>query len=168
MEVQVSDGHSTTTHATKANIEQAIQQEIKARFAFGNSAPISRTLLGLELHYLENSELAFSIVNGTFPILDELDEATKLILHEIGIMGSKVLRGQFASSLTITSEDYIHYHRRIRESTSSSPLGLHLGHGKAAAFSEALATIHATQMNLIIRSGVHPKRWGTALQVLLE
>ena len=83
-------------------------------------------------------------------------------------MGSKVLQGNFSPNLQITASDYILYHKRIREATSSSPSGLHLGHGKAAAFSDILAQTHATQMNLIIRSGIHPTRWGTALQVLLE
>jgi hypothetical protein len=122
----------------------------------------------VELRYLNNTETALSIINGSFSIPDELDDATKLILREIGIMGSKVLEGQFSPNLTITAEDYILYHKRLRESTSSSPSGLHIGHGKAAACSDMLAATHAAQMNLIIRSGVHPSRWGSALQVLLE
>ena len=168
MEVQVRERDKITTFTTKQDIERAIQSEVKERFALGNSAPISRTLLGTDLRYLNNADVAFSIINGSFTIPDELDDATKLILREIGIMGSKILEGNFLPTLEITAADYVHYHKRIRESTSSSPSGLHLGHGKAAAFSVTLAQVHATQMNLIIRSGIHPTRWGTALQVLLE
>jgi hypothetical protein len=168
MEVQVQEGCARTMYTSKADIECAIQSETKSRLALGNSAPISRSLLGLELNYLNNAEVAFSIVNGSYPIPQELDEATKLILSEIGIMGSKVIKGHVAPNLTITAKDYMVYHKRVRESTSSLPSGLHLGHGKAAAFSETLAATHATQMNLIIHSGVHPTRWGTALQVMLE
>jgi ribonuclease HI len=168
LEVQVQEHESTTTYTNKTDIEDVIQREIKSRFALGYSAPISRTLLGNDLQYLTNSEVAFSIINGSFQIPEDLDDATKLILQEIGILGRRVLEGDMAPRLTITGADYIQYHKRIKESTSSSPSGLHHGHCKAAAFSMDIAEIHATQMNLIIRSGVHPLRWGTALQVLLE
>ena len=168
MEVQVKEGANIVSYSSKQDIEQAIQHEIKARFALGNSAPISRSLLGDDLKYLSNSDVAFSIIEGTYQIPEDLDKATTLILKEIGMMGKQVLEGQHFPNLTITGADYIYYHKRLRESTSSSPSGFHHGHGKAAAHSPLLADIYATQMNVIIRSGVHPTRWGTALQVLLE
>ncbi len=168
MEVQVRDGQQTTTYTSKTDIENAIQHEIKSRFALGNSAPISRTLLGDDLKYLSNPAVAFAIIDGSFQIPSELDPATTLILREIGIMGKKVLAGEYFPQLRITGSDYINYHKRLRESTSSSPSGFHHGHGKASAHSTTLADIYATQMNLIITSGIHPTRWGTALQVLLE
>lgn len=168
MEVQVKRGQVTTSYTSKPDIENAIQHEIKSRFALGNSAPISRSLLGEDLKYLANSEIAFAIIDGSFQIPDDLDPATMLILREIGIMGKKVLAGEHFPQLTITGSDYIKYHKRLRESTSSSPSGFHHGHGKASAHSPVLADIYATQMNLIITSGTHPTRWGTALQVLLE
>ena len=167
-EVQVSNGQSMITYTQKEDIEQAIQQEIRNRFSLGNCAPISNTLLGTELRYLSNSDIAPSIISGTYNIPDELDEATTMILHKIGVMGQKVLKGAHFPNLEISGDDYKRYHKQVRESTSLSPSGLHLGHGKAAAFSDSLAEAHATQMNLIICSGIHPRRWGTALQVLLE
>jgi hypothetical protein len=168
LEVQVQEGNCMKSYAKKTEVELAIQREIKARFSLGNSAPIARSLLGHDLEYLANAETAYSIIQGTFPIPADLDEATRMILHEIGVIGQRILEGDFSPSLHITAEDYKKYHKYIRESTSSSPSGLHLGHGKAAAYSDMLAKTHATQMNLVIRSGVHPTRWGTALQVLLE
>lgn len=168
LEVQVKKGDHTFSFTSKTEMEQAIQHEIKSRFALGNSAPISRTLLGEELKYLSDANVAFSIIEGTYEIPEDLDDATTFILREIGIMGKQVLDGGFFPHLTITGEDYVKYHKRLRESTSSSPSGFHHGHGKAAAHSPLLADIYATQMNLIIKSGVHPTRWGTALQVLLE
>ena len=68
----------------------------------------------------------------------------------------------------ISIEEYQHYFGRINENTSSSPSGLHLGHDKAAANSEQLSAIFALQMNTILNSGIHPSRWGVALQVMLE
>lgn len=168
LEVQVKNGQQTASYTSKQDIEKAIQHEIKSRFSLGNSAPISRTLLGDDLRYLSNAEVAFAIIEGTFQIPPDMDPATTLILREIGIMGKKVLEGNHFPQLTITGADYIKYHKRLREATSSSPSGFHHGHGKASAHSPLLADIYASQMNLIIASGAHPTRWGTALQVLLE
>lgn len=168
MEVQVKAGQVTTTHTTKTDIEQAIQREIKSRFSLGNSAPISKTLLGDDLKYLSNAEVAFAIIEGSFEIPSDTDVATALILTEIGVMGKQVLEGKHFPQLTITGADYVKYHKRLHEATSSSPSGFHHGHGKSSAQSPLLADIYATQMNLIIRSGTHPTRWGIALQVLLE
>ncbi len=109
MEVQVRNHEGVTTFTSKSDIEQAIQLEVKARFALGNSAPIARTLLGKDLRYLNNADVAFSIINGSFSIPDELDDATKLILREIGRMGSSVLQGNFSPNPQITASDYILY-----------------------------------------------------------
>ena len=152
----------------KSEMEQAIQQEVRARFNLGHKAPIARTLLGEELKYLSNSEVAFEIISGTYSIPEYLDDATKLILTHIGRIGQEVLSGHFPPEIQITGDNYTWYHKRLQESTSSSPSGFHHGHGKAAAHSAALSETLAMQMNLTIQSGAHPTRWGTALQVLLE
>ena len=90
-----------------------------------------------------------------------------MILLEIGKLGVSVLKGH-NKTITITGDDYQRYWNRMHEKTSSSPSGLHIAHYKASAKDPDLAPIFADQMNLIIESGIHPKRWGNALQVMLE
>jgi hypothetical protein len=58
MEVQDSNGDRITTFMAKRDIEWVIQSEVKERFKLGNSAPISRTLLGTHLRYLNNAAVA--------------------------------------------------------------------------------------------------------------
>ena len=118
MEVQVCNGNWTTTFMAKQDIERAIQSDVKGRFKLGNSTLISCTLLGIDLRHLNNAEVALSIIDGSFPIPHKLDNATKQILHKIGIMGNKVLKGNFSPTLEITAADYVLYHKRIREATS--------------------------------------------------
>ena len=156
------------TFTTKASVEYHIQQECSSRFQLGHSAPIASTLLGYELQYLQNQELAYSILMGTYEIPPHLDQATQLVLREIGKLGKAVLHGTSPIDIVITGDDYTQYWRHINDRTSSSPSGIHITHYKASALDPVLATQFATQMNLIIRSGVHPLRWGNALQVMLE
>lgn len=168
LEVQELTETGIVTHNTQQSVEQAIQRECNSRFHLGHSAPIAKTLLGDELQYLRNPDIAHAIISGTYIIPPDLDEATKLLLTEISKLGRQVLRGNRLVELEITGADYIKYWRRVKESTSSSPSGLHLGHYKACTHSSTLPDTFAKIMNITIRSGVHPLRWGTALQVLLE
>ncbi len=167
LEVQVNENNVITTHRTKEEVEQAIQRECESRFWLGHSAPVAATLLGDELNYLHNEDLAYAILNGEYSPPLFLDNATKMILLEIGKLGVSVLKGH-NKTITITGDDYQRYWNRMHEKTSSSPSGLHIAHYKASAKDPDLAQIFADQMNLIIESGIHPKRWGNALQVMLE
>lgn len=168
MEVQVVSGNTPTSYTSKAEIEYAIQAECCSRFQLAHDAPIAHTLLGQELHYLNNIDIAYAILTGTFDVPHYLDDATKLMLTEIGNLGRKVLDLNDTYTIILTGDDYTTYWNKLNENTSSSPSGIHIAHYKASAKRNDHADLFAAQMNLIIQSGVHPCRWGTALQVMLE
>ncbi len=52
------------------------------------------SLLGDQLRYLQDEELARSIITSAYDIPTDLDEATTLILKEIRKMGLKILNGK--------------------------------------------------------------------------
>ena len=168
LEVQVNRDGRTVSYTSKSDVEHAIQTEIHERFLLGHSAPISQDLLGTELRYLNNIDIAYAILNGTYTIPHHLDHATKLMLVEIGKLGKKVLDTTDPYNIEFTGEDFITYWNRLDERTLSSPSGIHIAHYKASAKREDHAEIFAAQMNLIVESGIHPRRWGVALQVMLE
>ena len=167
LEVQVHKNNAVETFQTKEEVEDAIQSECENRFWLGHNAPIASTLLGDELQYLHNTEIAYAIINGEYSPPHFLDSATKMILREIGKLGKEVTRGT-NKTISITSKDYQCYWNRMNEKTSSSPSGIHIAHYKASAKDPILSQTFADQMNLIIESGIHPRRWGNALQVMLE
>ena len=160
-------GH-TITHTSRMGVEGAIQRECESRFRLGHCAPIERTALGTVDGFLTDNKVAQEIIMGTYTIPPDMDEGTALLLAEIGKVGKAVrARGQ-PEHLLVTKEDYQSYWPRLKENTSSSFSGFHLGHHMSAAKSDEMSTLLADQMNLIISSGVCPSRWGVALQVLLE
>ena len=53
-----------------------------------------KSLLGNKLRYLSDEELAKTIVDGTYDIPADLDDTTKLMLKEVGKMGSKIRNGE--------------------------------------------------------------------------
>ena len=81
-----------------------IFDENEYRFQLANNAPISKTLLLERLGYLVDTELAAQIVEGKFEAPDELDDATCLILEEIGRLGVQLTNGEV--TITITKEEF--------------------------------------------------------------
>ena len=67
----------------------------------------------------------------------------------------------------LTIEDY-QYWLTAREKTQSSRSLLHFGHMKAAAFSETLALIQVTKINICLRRGIPLERWLGCMTLLLE
>ena len=123
--------------------------------------------LGVKLRYLSDEEVARSIIEGTYDIPTDLDNATKLILEEIGKMGMKI-RNNEGQEIVITPEDFIRFWKRVREFTSSSPSGIHYSHYKASTKYKLSSELYAQQLTIIVRSGVYPEIWNVSLQVLLE
>jgi hypothetical protein len=111
-------------------------------------------------------DIAYAILCGAYNPPHYLDNATKLILTEIGKLGSVL--DHHTNRFLLTSKDFSRYWNTMSENTSSSPSGIHIAHYKALAQCPILAHSFADQMNLIIKSGIHPLRWGCALKVMLE
>jgi hypothetical protein len=70
--------------------------------------------------------------------------------------------------ITITPQDFIDGFKKVKERTSSSPLGRHMGHYKAALQNKRMVEMHATMMDLPMKHKFAPARWTRAIQVLLE
>ena len=93
-------------YISKEEIERVVQEECEARFTLAHNGSITKHSLAGELRYLEDEDVARAIVDGTYEIPPELDEATKYILQEIGNMGRKTRCGD-GHEITITTEDFI-------------------------------------------------------------
>ncbi len=111
--------------------------------------------------------MARSIIAGTYNIPSDMDPATKMILKEIGRLGTKILNGE-SSKIIITPEDFKRFWRRVKEFTSLTMSGVHYGYYKAAIQDDLSTEILAQQSTVIARSGIPPESWSIGLQVMLE
>ena len=62
-------------------------------------------------------------------------------------------------SAAITAEEHIHFWRSQRESTQSSPSGLHFGYMKTTSKAPRLAETIAKFVSIPYESGYSPDRW---------
>ena len=72
---------------TKEEAEQFIFDKTGLWFQLAKDAPLSKTLLINDLGYLVDTDTARQILNGTFPIPDEVDDITTIILEKNGRIG---------------------------------------------------------------------------------
>ncbi len=124
------------------------------------------TLLGDQLRYLGDKELARSIITGTFDIPVELDPATTLILKEIGKLGLKIMNRE-GKEIIITPEEFTHFWKTVGEITSLLSSGVHCGHFKATIQDPMCTRALALQLTVIACSSMPPESWSMGLQVML-
>ena len=163
--VSAEDG-TIEDSTTKEDTEDFIFAENEYRFQLANDAPISSTKLIEQLGYLADSDIAQQIVEGSFEIPDELDDATALILEEIGRIGVQLSNGEV--TIEITAEEFQYLWKKVRKNTASSVSGIHYGHYKAAAHSQKISEVPAKKITLVSRTGCPPERWSYGLTVMLE
>ncbi len=63
-------------YTVQEDMENVVQRGCEIRFSLAHSTLIMWTLLGKQLRYLADEELAKAIIEGTFKIPAELDLAT--------------------------------------------------------------------------------------------
>ncbi len=97
----------------------------------------------------------------------DLNQATRLILEEIGKLGVKLINEE-DSKIIIMASKFWTFWRRVGEFTSSSMSGMHYRHYKAAIQCKTSTNILAQQLTIVAQSRIPPKSWGVGLQVMLE
>ena len=106
------------------------------------------------------------ILEGTFVPPPGTHPPTVILLEEIARIWEKMGEGEV--DIVISKEDFQYYWRRAKEKTSSSFLGVHFGHYKAAAHLDFLSATLAKKLLLITETGASPERWARGLSVMLE
>ena len=58
--------------------------------------------------------------------------------------------------------------KKKRETTVTSPFGLHVGHYKAALFNPRILEVHRVLLLIPFQTGIVPRRWRRTVQSMLE
>ena len=109
--------------------------------------------------------IAMDIIKGKADLLEDMDQATKMMIEEV-IAIVKGNKRKFRNKSVVTAREFVSFWPKVSEHTHSSVSELHYGTHKAAAkdlmISEALAG-----QPLVARSEVFPKRRKEIMQVVV-
>jgi hypothetical protein len=175
--IEMEDG-TTECITEKEEIENKIIDRNISHFSQADGSPFTISPLIDILGRYGTSDEAKQLLDGELPLENEdLTEATKKILELM-----KRVAPEGAITDEITADDLRPLYAKWRETTSTSPSGLHLGHEKALllmektesskdgklTLSQRFFELKATFLNLAIRHGHVYKRWRTIVNATIE
>ena len=94
-----------------------------------------------------------------------VDEYTRSFIEMMKACASS---GQGNILTVFTKEDFQSFWKKCNDCTSSSILGLHYGHYKAAADNDHLSKLHTIQMQVITKASHSLAHWHKGLSCMLE
>ena len=111
---------------------------------------------------------ARQILNGNFNILSERfgETIADMLMH----LKRPSYKGQEVPEIEseITVKEFESLVKKTRESTASSPSGIHVGHYKVSISMSDIAATLTSMLSLPFEHGFSPKRWQASIHVMLE
>ncbi len=154
----ITDPDLIAKHVCAANTRQYNQAE---------NTPFGTGYLADHLKDYTFDSTAPQILQGSFPIPPDQIQLpeTRAILNTLA---TPLPLPQTTKVPEITVKQFQAAYRTVKEATSSSPFGRHVGHYKAAATDNALSALHATMMSIPYQVGFSPQRWQQTVDIMLE
>jgi hypothetical protein len=166
--VQVEDGAGGVLNFnTEDAVQEAIFNEVhRNQYNLAEEASICQGVLCRQLGYTATSLTAQLVLDSTYELPPEMDNATMELFEEIAhirdIVPSDSVNG------IILQERWQQRWKKVKEDTSSSQLGLHFGHYIACANCNYISQFRALQVLLALKKGIALERWLKGLSVMLE
>jgi hypothetical protein len=161
--IAVLDKNNEWQEITKQHpMEEALLQELKARFNQAANTPFQTPPLLDALGPLGVSDGAKQILRGHFATPRDSDEWSNRLIPFL----AQVIPMDKPTDLS--PEQHKLGWKRVKEKTAAGPSGITIPHMKANGTSPYLTEIDCIMANLPYRFGFSPKQWRQALDVMIE
>ena len=155
----MSDAKEVEQHLLQRNWDQ-LRQAANTPFADGH--------LGDLLHYDGSGEIATKIIRGhDVQEVNGMGEIVQKYIKGMAVRDTSILN---TVDVNITLDQYRGFWKNKRETTVTSPFGLHIGHYRSAMGPTAtdILDVHRKMLLLPFRFAMVPTRWAQTVQILLE
>ena len=168
-EIWTRDNNGEKVVLTEATeVEEHLLERNWKQLRQASDTPFATGHLGDLLHFDGSGDIAEKIIHGEhFPALDEMNEVIQKY-----ILGMKASDPSILNTVKtdVTLKEYREFWKKKRETTVTSPFGLHIGHYKSALQQEAqeILDVHRIMMIIPFRFAMVPTRWAKTVQIMLE
>ena len=130
-----------------------------------SQTPFAKGSFKKRLKWDGTGPLTTDILTGDLLNQKRYSEALQLYLESIQV---KDLRKLNIIRPTLSLEEYYSFWKKKRETTVTSPFGLHIGHYKAALLKASILEVHRVLLVIPFQTGMVPSRWRKTVQTMLE
>jgi hypothetical protein len=95
----------------------------------------------------------------------QLDQETRLFIEGLCVTSPEIMANKISNS--VSRDNYKKHWKHAKEWTSSSILGLHFRHWKAATNDDYLLEVHAHFTEIVVSTGFSPELWQQGITVTL-
>ena len=129
------------------------------------NTPFAETNLGKKMKWDGTGKIVDTILDGDWTNDEGYHEWIELYIKGLATDNLETLN---SIDTEITEEEYKKFWKRKRETTATSPFGLHIGHYKAGITVDIICEIQRHLMLIPFQIGFTPNRWKKTVQLMLE
>ncbi len=142
---------------TQVTVEQTIFSEIHDKhYTQVGKAPICNGALFHDFGYLANTPASRVVLDKTYKVPADSDEATAKLFEEIAAIRAIIPKDLV--SIIIMPDQWKRYWKVVNEDTSSSESGLHFGDYKVGSKSDIITHYHAAQVTVTLANAIQLER----------
>ena len=161
----IKDITSKTVLTDKDDIHEALLRRNEKHLHQAAQTPFAHGKLRRRLRWDGTGVIAENMLTGEILNERKFSSAMQLYLESIKVQDFKLLN---IVRPTLTLEEYSDFWKKKRESTVTSPFGLHIGHYKAALHKPAILEVHRVLLLIPFKTSMVPVRWRRTVQTMLE
>ena len=165
LEIDNPSGPGVIEVTDKIDMEKILMKTNEEKFRLASFTPMAHGKLIDELGPCGMTRNAERALRGTYVPPHDTHLGAKIFLANI-CMSPAIIAAPTISA-AITAEEHSQFWRSQRESTQSSPSGLHFGYMKTTAKVPRLAETIAKFVSIPYESGYSPDRWRNSINVTL-
>lgn len=159
------DAERKIVYTDKDAINKALLVRNKEHLGQASTTPFARGRLRKELKWDGTGRLTTAMLNGDLLNEGRFNASMQLYLECLKVKDLSRL-GVIKPSLTL--EEYRLFWKKKRETTVTSPYGLHVGHYKAGLYKLAILNVHRILLLIPFKTGMVPSRWRKTVQTMIE
>ena len=161
------DKNMTTrkVYSDKESIHQALLNRNADHLQQASTTPFARGELQKRIKWDSTGSLTDDILSGE--VLNEIKFSASMQLYMECLKVNDLTKLNLVTP-TLLLEDYKMFWKKKRETTVTSPFGLHVGHYKAALSHLGILNVHRCLLLIPFKTGFVPTRWRRTVQTMLE